>query len=1056
MPEQPHHALIRLLAPLLAIRDERQAFVTSALGLDNPYRSRLNFDLAAEPFIFHLCQIIAPDTAALDALLDEVKRERGIYVADEIERLRQPLNLWLRAGAPNDSTPKKRVFLSYARADDDPDYDSEAKSFLRRLYNGLTVAGFAVWWDRVSLPSRGMSFTKEIEDAIRACDRLALIVAPGALASHYVHAEWTFAFGECKPVIPLLRMGDYEIMPPELRTFSAIDCRPTRDEQAALADIIARLREDAPLAALHNVRALPHGHITRAAPFAAAHAALTDDTIQSTIISAEAVPKKAATVYGVGGIGKSTLASALAHDCDVRRTYHNGVIWLEIGQKPSIQTRQGDLGVALGDLREQYVGAGTDEKSGAARLSWLLRDKQALIVLDDVWDARVIDLFPVAGTACRLLITTRSAALASRVSGAEVKLHLLTEDEGAALIEARAGAGDMALYRQISTALGGHTLAVRLASDQLANGYADDAADLLRLLTRRDNPFAHLKLADDDKDENVELSLSLSYMALKPEMQRRFRSLGTLAMESTFSREMLALLWGDADEDDARAPLQTLLGAGLLDAAGEGIYSQHRLLRAYARALLTEAGEGETDATFGHYAAYVTQKAKAFDELPPEQWVQLDALIPHVVEVGNVLTDSYAERMPEWLSEFAENVKLFIKHRMQIIERPNSSEARGLRWLEAALAVHVANGDQSKQAVMLYSIGEVWSDLWDKEKALSYYERALQLYKQFSDLQSEASTLHNIGAVWSALWEKQKALEYYERALLLRRQIEDRRGEAATLNGIGLVWDSLKEQKKALEYYERALPLRRQVGDRRGEATTLHNIGAVWSGLGEKQKALEYYEQALPLRRQVGDRRGEATTLHNIGAVWSRLGEKQKALEYYEQALPLRRQVGDRGGEAITLHNIGAVWSGLGEKQKALEYYEQSLLLRRQVADRRGQAATLSNIGLILAQLGENKKALGYYEQALALYREVREWDREVLTLERISSVYKATGAFAEEATSRANLATTLYSTGQVTEAVAELENIIAIIKEHKLQYDASGQTLESLEEQLAKWRGGS
>jgi hypothetical protein len=39
-----------------------------------------------------------------------------------------------------------RIFLSYARDDDEP--------FVKRLHDDLTKAGFDVWFDRVSMPSR--------------------------------------------------------------------------------------------------------------------------------------------------------------------------------------------------------------------------------------------------------------------------------------------------------------------------------------------------------------------------------------------------------------------------------------------------------------------------------------------------------------------------------------------------------------------------------------------------------------------------------------------------------------------------------------------------------------------------------------------------------------------------------------------------------------------------------------------------------------------------------------------------------------------------------------
>jgi hypothetical protein len=80
------------------------------------------------------------------------------------------------------------VFLSYARSDDE--------AFVRRLYADLTKARFDVWFDRVSMPSRQLTFHHEIRDAIAARERLLLVVSPGVLTSDYVTQEWRFAYFE--------------------------------------------------------------------------------------------------------------------------------------------------------------------------------------------------------------------------------------------------------------------------------------------------------------------------------------------------------------------------------------------------------------------------------------------------------------------------------------------------------------------------------------------------------------------------------------------------------------------------------------------------------------------------------------------------------------------------------------------------------------------------------------------------------------------------------------------------------------------------------------------
>ncbi|MDD1428645.1 CHAT domain-containing protein, partial [Dolichospermum sp. ST_sed9] len=191
------------------------------------------------------------------------------------------------------------------------------------------------------------------------------------------------------------------------------------------------------------------------------------------------------------------------------------------------------------------------------------------------------------------------------------------------------------------------------------------------------------------------------------------------------------------------------------------------------------------------------------------------------------------------------------------------------------------------------------------------------------------TTLNNIGNVYSALGEKQKALDFYDQALPLIRAVDDRGGEADTLNNIGAVYSDLGKKQKALDFYNTALPLYHAVDDPGGEANTLNNIGVIYSDysdLGNRQKALDFYNKALLLFRDVGDRGGEANTLNNMGKFYSDSGEKEKASEkYYNPALSLYRAVGDRRGEANTVSNIGILYRDTKRPKEAIENLEKSV-----------------------------------------------------------------------------------------------------------------------------------
>ncbi len=122
------------------------------------------------------------------------------------------------------------VFLSYARADDEP--------FARRLHDDLTESGLDVWFDREDMPGRGVTFLQEIREAINERDRFVLVVGPSAMTSDYVEAEWRHALEMGKPVNPVLRLGDYPLLPDELKLLDAPDFRSDADYEARLETLV--------------------------------------------------------------------------------------------------------------------------------------------------------------------------------------------------------------------------------------------------------------------------------------------------------------------------------------------------------------------------------------------------------------------------------------------------------------------------------------------------------------------------------------------------------------------------------------------------------------------------------------------------------------------------------------------------------------------------------------------------------------------------------------------------------------------------------------------------
>ncbi|MEA1894955.1 MAG: toll/interleukin-1 receptor domain-containing protein [Euryarchaeota archaeon] len=129
----------------------------------------------------------------------------------------------------------RNIFISYACADDEP--------FVEHPHNDLTDHGFGIWWDRQTMQGRGLTFLQELRDVIEGSDRMIAVIGPNTVKSDYVRAEWEHALLFSKDTIPILREGDYSLIPDELVDFHCPDFRGDRPYHEPLEEMLRILAE---------------------------------------------------------------------------------------------------------------------------------------------------------------------------------------------------------------------------------------------------------------------------------------------------------------------------------------------------------------------------------------------------------------------------------------------------------------------------------------------------------------------------------------------------------------------------------------------------------------------------------------------------------------------------------------------------------------------------------------------------------------------------------------------------------------------------------------------
>ncbi len=127
-------------------------------------------------------------------------------------------------------------------------------------------------------------------------------------------------------------IDSYELIPEDLKLLHAEDFRGDASYDAHLANLIRQLSEATPpVGKLVAVPELPACFLAQPDRIKALRDLLLVDLQKPVVVSGVAAR---VGLQGMGGIGKSVLASALAHGPEVRRAFPDGIFWITLGQKP--------------------------------------------------------------------------------------------------------------------------------------------------------------------------------------------------------------------------------------------------------------------------------------------------------------------------------------------------------------------------------------------------------------------------------------------------------------------------------------------------------------------------------------------------------------------------------------------------------------------------------------------------------------------------------------------------------------------------------------------------
>ncbi|XVQ10710.1 tetratricopeptide repeat protein [Spirillospora sp. CA-255316] len=660
-------------------------------------------------------------------------------------------------------------------------------------------------------------------------------------------------------------------------------------------------------------------------------------------------------VDGMAGVGKTCLAVHAAHrltadypDAQLYVDLHGFTAGREpLDPDPALRT----LLAALGVPSEKVPQEGGIEPLAACWRSELAH-RRAVVVLDNAADAdQVRPLLPGAGPSVTL-ITSRN-----RLLGLDevppVSLDVLTPQESAELL-ARAsgdpGGSDSRLARDPESAaevlrLCGHLpLALRLAAARLRHRPGWTVGILVERMAEGASEF--------------DTAFAMSVRQLDRAQRRFFRLLGLLPV-SPFDEYVAAAL-ADLPLRSARAMLEDLLDAHLVQQPAAGRYRLHDLVHQHARRAATEQDSpAELEQALGRVLDYYVHAAAAADAAmshlsptpevsagrPPAELPEFtgkhSALLWFVTEYTNLMgvfeaavaagADAHVCELPRFMRAFFAR-RCGTTHLNVLFERSLVAAQRlgdPLRLGEAHSDLGFAryNAGRMAEAGAAYEaaaplVSQVRNTRSEAELTMrrgylrwdqGHVEEPLELFRLAGELYAAADC--PTGAAHATAYEAWAMLQLGQREQaerLARKTLDIPHTDPAwppTLTARITLGVAIAHERpdEAVQHLQQALELAREDGHKHNEAWCLNCLGVALRQMGRYEEALASHRNAFALLDELFEEHWKIHFLDSYGETCRLAGLPEQALRLHRQALELAPKVGYRHKEALAHEGIAAV-----------------------------------------------------------------------------------------------------------------------------------------------------
>lgn len=640
--------------------------------------------------------------------------------------------------------------------------------------------------------------------------------------------------------------------------------------------------------------------------------------------------QRVVALVGMGGIGKTSLAAALAQK--LRPHFADGVLWANTRNSETSNILQ-----LWGRAYNHDFSGLTDLASRETAVRSLLAEKETLLVLDNVDDAADARPLLLHGARGAVLLTTRNLDVASALNAHPFSVLELSPSGSQALLRHILGdervlaqPDEAAAAEQIGDLLHHLPLAVEIAAQRLKSR---PRMTLAAMAHRLQNTQQRMGL--EISDTAVRASFEVSWDGLDEEQQTLFAQMAVFEGRP-FTVEAIAAI-ADWNMFLAEDDLYTLATLSLLQEVAETRYKQHPLLADFAAEKL-----GDDDLANGRMARYYLEFAQEnqenFTALDPE-WENLLAAVDvmHREREWQLVLDLTAALGRSWF-------------------RYGRYHDANHAYALAETAANKLNSDEALAHTLLHW-AEVAIEQGSYDAAWERLETALRLFYELEDGTGIAKTECFRGFVLYDQGEYEEAKRILEQNLKQLGKDNSLEEVIATRLLARVCFELEETTDQAERLAKKALKIQTAVGDNTELIPTLRMLAQIEIRKGNLSTAEDFITRALELSEQTQNLAEKGASIYILIEINIMRDNYGQAKWLANDGFELVKRLGNLRYQGMILHLQSVIYLRTKKFSQAKQISEQTLDIFRQIEDRLGYGYALRQLGDIYTEMSEPENA---------------------------------------------------------------------------------------------------